>query len=145
MDSTAGLPPRPFDSRLVPEYDGTTDVVEWWERARLLCELRRVPLMSVVPLRLAGGAFVVWSQMPATSRGSLEEVQKTLFAAFAMDDFAAYDAFCCRRLRDGESPDVFMSDLRHLAVLFGGVPDRALLCAFVSWLPESARQVIRAG
>lgn len=145
VTSTAGLSTQPFDSRLVPEYDGTTDVVEWWERARLLCELRGVPLMSVVPLRLAGGAFAVWSQMPATSRGSLEEVEKTLYAAFAMDSFAAYDAFCCRRLRGGESPDVFLSDLRRLAVLFGGVPDRALVCAFVAGLPDCARQVIRAG
>ncbi|XP_043226567.1 uncharacterized protein LOC122383837 [Amphibalanus amphitrite] len=57
--------------------------------------------------------------MPAASRGSLVEVQETLYAAFAMDSFAAYDAFCCRRLRTGESPDVFLSDLRRLAVLFG--------------------------
>ncbi|KAF0292156.1 hypothetical protein FJT64_001032 [Amphibalanus amphitrite] len=62
-----------------------------------------------------GGAFTVWSQMPAASRGSLVEVQETLYAAFAMDSFAAYDAFCCRRLRTGESPDVFLSDLRRLA------------------------------
>ena len=143
--STAGLSSQPFDTRLVPEYDGTKDVVEWWERARLLCELRGVPLMTVVPLRLSGGAFAVWSQMPAAARGSLAEVEKTLYAAFAMDGFAAYDAFCCRRLRDGESPDVFLSDLRRLAVLFGGVSDKALVCAFVSGLPDSARQLIRAG
>ena len=143
--STAGMSSQPFDSRLVPEYDGKTDIVEWWERARLLCELRGVPLMTVVPLRLSGGAFAVWSQMPATARDSLAEVEKTLYAAFAMDSFAAYDAFGCRRLRDGESPDVFLADLRRLAVLFGGVPDRALVCAFVSGLPDSARQIIRAG
>ena len=49
----------PFDVRLVPEYDGTTDVVERFTRATLLCEMRGVDLMSVVPLRLAKGAFAV--------------------------------------------------------------------------------------
>lgn len=145
MEPNTSLISQPFDTRLVPEYNGTTDVVEWWERARLLCGLRGVPLMDVVPLRLSGGAFAVWSQMPAARRGSLEEVEKTLYAAFAMDSFAAYDAFRCRRLRGGESADVFLSDLRRLAVLFGGVPDSALLCAFVSGLPGSVRQAIRAG
>ena len=32
----------------------------------------------------------------------------------------------------------------RLSVLFGGVPDRALVCAFVAGLPDSVRQVIRA-
>ena len=143
---TAPMLPTPaFDARLVSEYDGTGDVVEWWERARLLCELRGVPLMSVLPLRLTGGAFAVWSQLPAISRGSLSDVRDALYAAFALDGFAAYDAFINRRLRAGESADVFLAELRRLAVLFGGVPDRALVCAFVSGLPENVRQVIRAG
>ena len=135
----------PFDVRLVPEYDGTTDVVEWFTRATLLCEMRGVDLMSVVPLRLAGGAFAVWSQLPAQDRGSLLSVRSALFAAFALDQFAAYDAFSARKLQPGESPDVFLSELRRLAALFGGASDRILICAFVAGLPESVRQTIRAG
>ena len=67
VTSTAGLPNRPFDTRLVPEYDGTTEVVEWREpRAGAaaqctVCQLRDVSFMSVVPLRLADVAFAVWS------------------------------------------------------------------------------------
>ena len=134
-----------FDVRLVPEYDGTGDVVEWFTRATLLCEMRGVDLMTVIPLRLAGGAFAVWSQLQADDRRSLIAVRSALFAAFALDQFAAYDAFSDRRLRPGESPDVYLSELRRLAALFGGVPDRTLLCAFVAGLPESVRQTVRAG
>ena len=113
----------PFDVRLVPEYDGTTDVVEWFTRATLLCEMRGVDLMSVIPLRLAGGAFAVWFQLLAQDRCSLLSVRSALFAAFALDQFAAYDAFSARNLQPGESLDVFLSKLRRLAALFGGASD----------------------
>ena len=131
--------------RLVPEYDGTGDVVGWLARAELLCQLRGVAPETVIPLRLAGGAFHVWSQMPAPSRCSLAAVREALYAAFALDDHAAYETFAARRLMPGESADVFLADLRRLATLFGGVPDRALACAFVAGLPDSVRQTIRAG
>ena len=135
----------PFDVRLVPEFDGTTDVVEWFTRAALLCEMRGVNLMSVIPLRLAKGAFAVWSQLPAQDRCSLIAVRTALFSAFALDQFAAYEAFSGRRLHPGESPDVYLAELRRLAALFGGVSDQTLVCAFVSGLPDSVRQTIRAG
>lgn len=143
--ASTGAMTSSFDVRLVAEYDGSADVVEWYERAKLLCELRGVALISVLPLRLTGGAFAVWSQLPAESRGSLEAVRDTLYAAFALDQFAAFDAFTSRRLRPGESPDVFLADLRRTAALFGGVSDRQLVCAFVSGLPDSVRHAIRTG
>ncbi|XP_043222134.1 uncharacterized protein LOC122381710 [Amphibalanus amphitrite] len=111
----------------------------------MLCQLRGVAAETVIPLRLAGGAFHVWSQLPAASRCSLTAVRDALQAAFALDEYAAYEAFAARRLMPGESADVFLADLRRLAALFGGVPERALACAFVAGLPDSVRQMIRAG
>ena len=136
---------RSFDARLIAEYDGTEDVVEWFTRTELLCELNSVPIMSVLPLRLTGGAFAVWAQLPLDKRASLEHVRATLFAAFAMDQYAAYEAFSRRQLMVGESVDVYLADLRRLARLFGGIPERALACAFITGLPDSVRQTIRAG
>ncbi|KAF0291551.1 Lysozyme C [Amphibalanus amphitrite] len=117
----------------------------WLARAEMLCQLRGVAAETVIPLRLAGGAFHVWSQLPAASRCSLTAVRDALQAAFALDEYAAYEAFAARRLMPGESADVFLADLRRLAALFGGVPERALACAFVAGLPDSVRQMIRAG
>lgn len=148
-EATATLPgasaPVPFDARLIPEYDGSTDVVEWFTRAEMLCQLRGVACESVMPLRLTGGAFAVWSQLPDSSRCSLTAVRDALYEAFALDQYAAYDAFSTRRLQRGETADVFLADLRRLAVLFGGIPDRALACAFVAGLPEDVRRAVRAG
>ena len=140
---TNGL--RSFDARLITEYDGSGDIVEWFSRTEMLCELNSVPVMTVVPLRLTGGAFAVWAQLPSDRRTSLNEVRSALFAAFALDQYAAYEAFSARRLRAGESADVYLADLRRLATLFGGIPERALACAFIAGLPDSVRQTIRAG
>ena len=135
----------PFDARLIPEYDGSTDVVEWVTRAEMLCQLRGVALESVLPLRLTGGAFAVWSQLPAASRCLLKDVKEALYAAFALDQYAAYEAFTARRLQANESVDVFLADLRRLSTLFGGVSDRTLACALVAGLPEDIRRTVRAG
>lgn len=143
--ASAVIPGPPFDARLIPEYSGTPDVVEWFQRTELLCQLRGVPVMSVLPLRLTGGAYAVWSQLPDASRGSLVAVRDALFTAFAMDEHAAYEAFSMRRLQPGEAADVFLADLRRLAALFGGIPERGLCCAFVAGLPETVRQTLRAG
>lgn len=140
-DTTAAA----FDARIIPEYDGKEDVVEWYSRAEMLCELRGVPLASILPLRLTGGAFAVWSQLPAGQRCSAEVVRDALYAAFALDEHAAYEAFTSRRLQSGESADVFLADLRRLATLFGGMSERGLTCAFVAGLPDAVRHTIRAG
>lgn len=134
-----------FDARLISEYDGTGDVVEWITRAELLCKHRGADAAAVIPLRLTGGAFAVWAQLPDESRGCLQAIRAALFEAFALDQYAAYEAFTGRRLRPGESADVFLADLQRLAQLFGGVPEQALTCAFVAGLPDSVRQMVRAG
>lgn len=54
----------------------------------MMCEFRGVALESVLPLRLTGGAFAVWSQLPADSRRSLTVVKNALHAAFALDQYA---------------------------------------------------------
>ena len=143
MDKTAAS--TPFDVRLIPEYDGTADVVEWVTRAEMLCKLRGVAFESVLPLRLTGGAFSVWSQLPDSDRCSSTAVRSALYAAFALDQYAAYEAFGARRLGPSESADVYLADLRRLSALFGGIPERALACAFVAGLPKDVRRTIRAG
>lgn len=145
MEDSSG--DKTFDVRLIPEFDGSPSqsVTEWFEKLELVCRLRKVEdVACVIPLRLSGGAFAVYLQLPDEDKKSVAKVKAALLAAFAMDPFAAYDEFSCRKLRSGESPDVFLADLWRLASLFGGVPEKAMMCAFVAGLPESVRQLLRA-
>ena len=132
--------------KLIPEYSGDGDVSEWLEKLVLVCELRKVTeLTTVLPLRLSGSAFAVYQQLPREKKGKFEEVKKSLLAAFAVNAFTAYEQFATRKLRAGESPDVYLANLRTLAEQFGGVSDKTLTCAFVMGLPEGVRQALRAG
>ena len=132
--------------KLIPEYSGEGSVTEWLEKAELVCELRKVTdVATVLPLRLTGNAFAVYQQMPKEKKGKLAEVKKCLIAAFTVNAFTAYEKFAARRLEVGESPDVFLANLRTLAEQFGGVSEKTLTCAFMTGLPEGVKQVLRAG
>lgn len=137
-----------FDVRLIPEFDGSgkQTVVEWLEKAELVCKLRSVEdVAGVIPLRLTGGAFAVYLQMSEADRKVTQKVKDALKTAFAVDPFVAYEQFVSRKLLPGELPDVFLAELRRLAPLFGGMSDKGLACAFVSGLPEGVRQLLRTG
>ena len=132
--------------KLIPEYCGDGCVTEWLEKVELVCDLRKVKdVATVLPLRLTGSAFAVYQQIPKDKKGDIGEVKKSLLAAFTVNSFTAYEQFTTRKLVIGESPDVFLASLRTLAKQFGGVPDKTLICAFVTGLPDGVRQVLRAG
>ena len=136
-----------FDVKIIPEFDGSSQpVAEWWEKAELVCHLRNVKdLPTVIPLRLTGGAFAVYQQLGESEKKDIKKVKGALYSAFAVDQFTAYELFMARRLKSDEVVDVYLAELRRLSSLFGGVSDTALLCAFVAGLPDSIRQLLRAG
>ena len=112
-----------MELRLIPEFSGdsTQNVVEWLEKAELVCKLRGVAhLESVLPLRLTGGAFAVYQQLPDADKQDIGKITKALRTAFAVDSFTAYEQFVGRRLQHGETVDMFLAELRRLAVPFGG-------------------------
>ena len=114
--------------------------------AELVCNLRGIAqLESVIPLRLTGGAFAVYQQLPDADKRDSGKITKALRTAFAVDSFTAYEQFVGRRLQPGERVDVFLAELRRLAVPFGGLSDKILACAFVAGLHDTVKQLLRAG
>ena len=137
-----------MELRLIPDFSGdaTQNVVEWLEKAELVCDLRGIAhLETVIPLRLTGGAFAVYQQVPDADKLNVGKITKALRTAFAVDSFTAYEQFVRRRLQPGETVDVFLAELRRLAVSFGGLSDKILACAFVAGLPDTVKQLLRAG
>lgn len=49
-----------------------------------------------------------------------------------------------RRLRLGKSPDLYLTELRKLSVLFGVMTDSDLTSAFMVGLPGRVKQLLRA-
>ena len=129
----------------IDDYSGREDVVQWLDRAKILCELQGIEMLKILPLKLKGDAFTVYSQLSAGDRKSLQAVKDALCSVFAPDAIGAYEEFVARRLRPGEAVDVFLADLRRLSSLFGGVSDRTLACSFISGLPFHAREAVIGG
>jgi len=133
--------------RLIPEFGGggSQDVVEWLDKAELVCELRGISRPeTVIPLRLTGGAFAVYQQLTSADKKDFDKIKRALYTAFAADSFLAYEQFIARKLQPGETVDVFLAELRKLATSLGGLSDKVLSCAFVAGLPDAVRQLLRA-
>ena len=71
------------------------------------------------------------------------KVKSALKRAFAADKFVADEMFVERKLRVGESADVYFAELKQLASLFGGLSEECAACALIAGLPDSVKQVWR--
>ena len=112
-----------MELRIITEFsdDATQNVVEWLEKAELVCNLRGIAhLKSVIPFRLTGGAIVVYQQLHDADKQDSVKITKTLptVTAFAVDSFTTYEQFVTRRLQSRETVDVFLTELYWLAVTF---------------------------
>ena len=78
-----------FDPKLIPLFDGTDagqSVVEWVEKAELVCRLSGVKnIECVVPMRLSGGAYAVYQQLSEEKRADFACIKDFLYTAFACD------------------------------------------------------------
>ena len=63
---------------------------------------------------------------------------------FPLSPVTAYKQFAARRLRPGETLDVYLVELRKLAAQFGGTTERGLVCAFIAGLPEHVENLLQA-
>ena len=136
-----------FDIRLIPEFNGNGDVVEWISKVEMVCQLQTPAAdeLIVIPLRLTGGASAVYRQLSVDERKDIRKVKSALKSAFAADKFISYEMFIDRKLRDGESVDVYLAELKQLASLFGGLSEDGLSCALMAGLPDAVKQILRAG
>ena len=104
-----------MELRLIPEFSGdpTHNVVEWLEKAELVCKVHGIAqLESVIPLRLTSGAFAVYQQLADADKRNSGKTTKALRTAFADNSFTAYEQFVTRRLQPGETVDVFLAYAR---------------------------------
>ena len=128
-----------IDLKLIPEFSGNNQqsVAEWLEKVELVCKIIGIAdLASVVPLRLTDGAFAVYQQLAETDKENFNRIKEALLKAFAVDALVACEQFVTSKLKHGEAVDVYLTELRRLSILIGGLPDRAIACAFVAGLPE---------
>ena len=127
-------------SDLISKYLDSThsgDIAKWLERVEMVARLQDVKdLATFVPLFLDGPAYDVYSQISAEKKNTYSEIKTTLTLAFGVTEYEAYDLFRNRKLKEGETCDAYMADLRRLAAKIELSDATTLLrCAFIAGLP----------
>ena len=121
-----------FDLNLIPEFDSSPlgpSVIEWFEKAEWVCKLFRIKEPSMmISLRLTKGTYAVYQQLGDDA--DLEEIKHALYMAFGTDLFITWKQFVRRWLEPSETVDVYLADLRRLAVSFVGATDHILESTF---------------
>ena len=114
-----------FNPKLIPLFDRTDpgqSVVEWMEKAELVCWLSGVKnIECVVPMCLSGGVYAVYQQLSEEKRADFACIKDVLYTAFALNPVTAYKQFVVRCLCPGEMVDVFLAELHKLVTQFGGM------------------------
>ena len=65
----------------------------------------------------------MYQQLTSSEKENYDSINAALISAFATDRFLAYEQFTARRLRDGESVDVYVDVIMcHLRQLFQQFP-----------------------
>jgi hypothetical protein len=131
---------------IIRQFDGEGDFSEWIKKVELVATLQKIEaLEKFVPLFLSGGAFSVYDALEKEVKDSYDKLKGALTRAFSTPQVKAYEEFTSRTLRQGESVDVYLSDLRRLAGLVAReVSDEWVKCAMISGLPSETRRQLTA-
>jgi hypothetical protein len=134
-------------SDLFKPFDGEgEDFAEWVRRTELVASLQGIKsLEKLVPAFFTRGAFAVYESLSQECKEDYKKLKAAMLRAFSLGQQKAYDALVARRLKVGESVDVYAADLRRLAGLVDEMPsDSWIKCAFVRGLPDDVRKQMTA-
>lgn len=131
---------------LVRKYDGSVDVQEWLEKLEMVCDLQGIKkISSFLPLFLEKGAFSVYQTLSTDVRNDYGQLKQALLSAFSLSPQQAYNSFISRKLLPGESVDVFVADLKRLAILVSPyLNEEWVTHGFIAGLPSRIVEQITA-
>ena len=134
-----------FDLKLIPLFDGSDSgqsIVECFEKQSWYVDWVGGSISNVSSWCVCQAAH-----MPCTSNWEVHKYRvhkDNTIHSLALDPFATLKQFTVRRLQPGETVNVFLAEPHSLAVLFGGMSDHCLQCAFIAGLPEHAEELLQA-
>ena len=110
--------------------------------------LKLKDLAVVIPLFLDGPAFAVYDQLSDAEKQDANKIEVALRTAFATDKFLAYNEFRNKVWKNGETVDVFLTDIKRLAHLanfkFEDNNEEIIELAFVMRLSSKVAAQLRA-
>ena len=104
---------------VIKPYDGKGDIVAWMRRLKQMARLYKVEkdMLVLIPSFLEERAYAVYEQLPESVKEKVEDLEQSLYEAFSVRRYGAFEKLRRRELRGDESVDVFLADIRRLAAL----------------------------
>ena len=113
--------------RLVPEFSGEGDVVEWLHKVDAVCHLNDIQkdddVMCVITLRLRGEAYRVVQRMDPAHRYSREKVQTVLQTTYGAKLHDTCNVSPAKQQKGGNWIDGYLFAMEKLAGLQGKIDD----------------------
>jgi len=133
-------------SDIIKLFDGSGDFSEWVEKLELVAKLQNVnDLHTFLPLFLSGGAFLVYQGLSDEVKEDFKKLKQALLSSFSADASTAYEELRNRHLRNNESVDIYLADIKRLARLIDpAISDRFLGVAFLAGLPSQIKKQIQS-
>lgn len=138
-------------SEVISRFDGTGDLSAWIEKLRYAAKLKNIEdVTPLFPLFLEGRAFQAFQQLSENSRKNEASIIRALQLSFGTTPCSAYEKFRMCDSRDFESLDLFMAELKKLALCISEKSQLALFdekwvaCQFLHGLPADIQQTVRA-
>ena len=97
----------------------------------------------IIPLQLMEDTLDIYQQLSNHEKADVGLTKAALYKAFVMDPCTVYECFTTQTLIAGETVDVFFVALKKLAVLFGGLPEQALVYVFMAGLLARVKPLLR--
>ena len=130
-------------SDMIPRFDGSGDVTEWLEQVQDAKGPAKIKnLANVMPAFLRGSAYRVYRNLPEMKKRRFKDIAAALTTAFGMDENVAFCQLVSRRWKEGESMDVYMTEVQRLATL-ADTPERVVRLVFLNGLPEKIGSSIK--
>jgi hypothetical protein len=129
---------------MIKPFTGENDVETWLTKVDLVMKIHKLKNEAeFIPLFLEEAALAVYLQMSEENKKSGQNIKERLREAFGEDPFAAYQKLTKKKWQ-GESIDVFATDLNRLARSAGITEEVILKRAFVTGLPLEIGKDLRA-
>lgn len=129
---------------VVKPYDGEGDIESWILKEEMVVKSQKIKDEELIlPMLLEKEALAVYLELSEEDKNSADRIKERLRKVFGENPFLAFRRLCMKKW-NGESMDVYITEIRRLARSANVGGDMLIKRFFVNGLPENVAKEVRA-
>ncbi len=115
----------------------------WMRKLRQMARLYQVEkdLVILIPSFLEERAYAVYEQLPDTVQVDPKLLEQSLYDAFSVRRYGAFEKLRTRKMKDDETVDIFLADIKRLAELSLCSSETLIQNCFFLWVARPCATV----